>query len=91
MPGCDFVNALRRLSAKVCATSALDTHTSPHTIGRRAGARSLGELKSIVEPMREESGPLPEQVVHAIDTAWQDIVGGHAVYPTRDLPDFARL
>jgi hypothetical protein len=43
--------------------------------------------------MREESesGPLPEQVVHAIDTAWQDVVGGHGVYPTRDLPDFARL
>ena len=75
------------------AQPVLLTHASPHTIGRRAGARSLGELKSIVEPMREESesGPLPEQVVHAIDTAWQDVVGGHGVYPTRDLPDFARL
>jgi hypothetical protein len=41
--------------------------------------------------MCEESGPLPADVVAAIDTAWQDIVGGHTVYPTRDLPDFARL
>ena len=56
-----------------------------------AGARSIPELKSIVEPMSAESGPLPKQVVQAIDAAWQDIVGGHAVYPTRDLPDFARL
>jgi hypothetical protein len=55
------------------------------------GARSLEELQTIVEPMCEESGPLPADVVAAIDTAWQDIVGGHTVYPTRDLPDFARL
>ena len=55
------------------------------------GARSLEELRSIVEPMRAESGPLPAAVVEAIDEAWQDIVGGHAVYPTRDLPEFARL
>jgi aflatoxin B1 aldehyde reductase len=60
--------------------------------GMISGARSEAELRSILDAIGSGGdGPLPAEVVAAIDHAWEDIVGGPPVYPASEYQDFARL